>query len=268
MFPKSLHKTPLFDSRLVRHDDALLVFETFAHLIRRHGAPARPPVPSPLHKVQGLDDLSFDPRGRRTAFDFGQDSFAAVLQAMRLEPDGRTLHASDHDQPGFLTFDPHRVEEQGYIVARLVLGLAAQELVTFQPEFEPTPFQRAIILLTGAAYFRTGLVLPRILPAVVAELSQFGVPARFVENTLLFAASLGLSVARQTPEQIVATYGPLLSRSARKKIRPACRQIEELEPELKLLRILAKPKHDASHYWGPRGGVRAAVAQPQRTSWI
>ncbi len=272
MFPKNRHKPPLFDSRLVRHDDALLIFETFAYLTRRHGQPGRPPVPSPLHKTRGLDDLRFDANGQRTLFDFAQDGFASVLQTMRLDPAGRALHAADHDQPGFLTYDPKRIEDDGYLVARLIIGVAAQELALFRPAFEPSTYQRAIVLLAGAAFFRTGLVLPRLLPAVVTELSQFGVPARFVENTLLFSASLGLRVARQTPEQIVATYGPVLSRTARKKIRPACRQIDGLEPELKLLRVLGQPKPQRQTLRGPRGDIRAvtpgASPQPQRTSWI
>ena len=258
----------LFDSRLVREHDALLITETFAWLIRQYGPPARPPVPSPLHRVAGLEDIQFDPSDRRTAFDFAQDSFASVLQVMRMEPDGRALHACAHDQPGFLTYDPARLEEPGYLVARLVIGLAADALSLFRPDVEPGPFGRATILLAGAAFFRAGLSLPRLLPATTGELSQFGVPARFVENTLLFASCLALSVARQTPEQIVATYGPILSKTARRKIRPACRQIDEYDTEVKLLRVLGQPEAPAAAFWGPRGLPRVAGAQPQRTSWI
>ena len=256
----------MFQTRLVREDDALLCFETLAFLIRRFGPPTRPLVPSPLHKSPGLESLRHDETDARRVFDWAQDSYATICDAMGIPAGEHRLLASVDPIPpqaGLLLFDPAECEARGQFVARIVLELCNRRLAGFDPGFAPSEFQAAVILLSTAAYFRQGFVLTHIPEAVAHVLSGTHAPQRFVENTLTFAACAALGVLRQTPEQIVATYGVILPKSVRKKVRAACRQANGFEPEMKLLRVIGEPRGVI-----PRGRVRdTLVAQPQRTSW-
>ena len=259
---------PIFQGRLVREDDALLVFETLAYLTRRYGSASRPPVPSPLHKSRGLDMLFHADDDARTVYDWAQDSFATVADCMQIDPDQyRLVSSADtvpvHPMPGLLWFNPRRAGEKGHYVANLTLDICRDRVDGFDPGFELTAFQKATILLTTAAFHRAGLALTNVLPATTEALAEYGVPQRFVENTLVFAACAVLSVLRQSPEQVVATYGPAITQTVRKKIRPACRQVTGLEPELKLLRVMGEPPRAANS----NSLQRALHAQPQRISW-
>ena len=263
MFPNR----PLFSQRLVREDDALLCLETLAFLIRRHGPPSRPPVPSPLHKSHGLDMLFYDEDDERSVYDWAQDSYATVADCMQIDPDHFRLVSSVEPvapTPGLLTFDPRRVGEKGHYVSNLTLDICASRMDGFDPGFVVNGFQPALVVLAAAAYHRAGLALTNVLPAVTEALAEHGVPQRFVENTLVFSACAVLSVLRQSPEQMVATYGPAITTQVRKKIRPACRQVESYGPELKLLQVMGERPKSV-----PRGCIRADLGvQPQRISWM
>ena len=256
----------MFQTRLVREDDALLCFETLAFLTRRYGPPSRPPVPSPLHKSRGIETLVHDAGDQRQVFDWAQDSYATLMDAMELDASEFRLVASVEGvvpTTGLLTFDPRRCDERGHFAANLIFDACEHKLDGFDPGFEPSAFQQAVIQLTAAAYFRQGIALTAMIEAATDALSGYGVPQRFVENTLVFASCLVLSVCRQSPEQIVATYGPILSKTVRKKIRPACRQIEGYAPELKLIQVMGRNQATP-----PRGIVRPQLGlQPQRISW-
>ena len=256
----------MFQTRLVREDDALLCFETLAYLTRRFGPPVRPAVPSPLHKSRGLESLHYDDTDPRTVFDWAQDSYASVCDAMGLEAADHQLVASVEPVApvsGRLTFDPNTCAERGRFVSRLVLELGQRRLDGFDPGFTPSPFQTAVILLSAAAYHRQGFVLTHTPDAVTDAIAGTRAPRRFVENALVFAACTVLTTLRQTPEQIVATYGTILPFTVRKKVRIACRQAEAFGPEIKLLRIMGEPRAAMA-----RGRIRSDLAaQPQRISW-
>ncbi len=256
----------MFQPRIVRSDDALLVFETLAFLIRQYGSPARPIVPSPLHKSQGIETLVHDASDGREVFDWAQDNYATVNDAMGLNPAEFRFIASLEPVPeaaDLVTYDPRLCGEKGRFVADLVLDLCDKKLATFDPEFEPSPFQAAVILLSAAAYFRQGFVLTHLPEATRHALDHANTPQRFVENILTFAACVALCVNRQSPEQIVATYGTILPKHIRKKVPATCRQIESFEAEIKLLRLMSEQKQPR-----PRGRIRTELtAQPQRISW-
>ncbi len=262
----------MFQQRLIRDDDALIMFEALAFLIRQSGLPARPQVPSPLHKSQGLDSIVYDERDTRSVQDWAQDSFAAILDGMAIDPTDLRLIASTRplsDDRSTLTFDPDRAQEPGQFISRLVLQLIEQRMVRFNPGVPLTAIQRALIRLTGCAYYRQGFALTQCLPALTEELSAWKVPQRLVENALVFSSCLTLIVRRQTPEQIVATYGSIMSKSVRRKIRPACRQIENFKPEVKLLQVIAEEKraHAQSDESTMPIFTETLGDQPQRISW-
>lgn len=262
----------MFQQRLIRDDDALIMFEALAFLIRQSGLPARPQVPSPLHKSQGLDSIVYDERDTRSVQDWAQDSFAAILDGMAIDPTDLRLIASSRplsDDRSTLTFDPDRAQEPGQFISRLALQLIEQRMVRFNPGVPLTAIQRALIRLTGCAYYRQGFALTQCLPALTEELSAWKVPQRLVENALVFSSCLTLIVRRQTPEQIVATYGSIMSKSVRRKIRPACRQIDNFKPEVKLLQVIAEEKraHTQSDESTMPIFTENLGDQPQRISW-
>lgn len=262
----------MFQTRLMREEDALLIFETMAYMVRQSGLPARPAVPSPLHKSQGIDTLLYSDRDTRNVFDWAQDAFATVLDSMHVSPEDLTLIAASGPQelqPGVLTFDPVRTRQPGQFSVRIVLDLARQRVEGFDPGFSPTSLQRTIILLTACAYHRQGFALARCLPAVQDALPHQASPLRLIENALTLAACLALMVRRQTPEQIIATYGMLMSKSLRRKIRPACRQISAFALEVKLLQLIGDTCTSRELQRGSgRPELRTRMAdQPQRISW-
>lgn len=262
----------MFQQRLIRDDDALIMFEALAYLIRQSGLPARPQVPSPLHKSQGLDSIVYDERDTRSVQDWAQDSFATILDGMAIDPTDLRLIASTRplsDDRSTLTFDPDRAQEPGQFISRLALQLIEQRMVRFNPGVPLTAIQRALIRLTGCAYYRQGFALTQCLPALTEELSAWKVPPRLVENALVFSSCLTLIVRRQTPEQIVATYGSIMSKSVRRKIRPACRQIDNFKPEVKLLQVIAEEKraHTQSDESTMPIFTETLGDQPQRISW-
>jgi hypothetical protein len=267
----------MFQPRIVRNDDALLVFETLAFLIRHYGPPARPAVPSPLHKRPGIETLVYDDLDQREVFDWAQDSYATVCDVMHINPDEFRFIASVEDEgaphfpsthlPNLLSYDPRHCSQRGYFVAHLVLEICDRKLSAFNPGFEPSDFQAAIILLSAAAYFRQGFVLTHCLAATAQALGTVKRPHRFLENTLCFAACTALAINRQSPEQIVATYGAILPKAVRKKVPITYRQIESFETELKLLRIMSEGQPARQ-----RGRIRPELQsafrpQPQRISW-
>lgn len=262
----------MFQQRLIRDDDALIMFEALAFLIRQSGLPARPQVPSPLHKSQGLDSIAYDERDTRSVQDWAQDSFATILDGMAIDPTDLRLIASTRplsDDRSTLTFNPDRAQEPGQFISRLALQLIEQRMVRFNPGVPLTAIQRALIRLTGCAYYRQGFALTQCLPALTEELSAWKVPQRLVENALVFSSCLTLIVRRQTPEQIVATYGSIMSKSVRRKIRPACRQIDNFKPEVKLLQVIAEEKraHTQSDESTMPIFTETLGDQPQRISW-
>ncbi|GLQ22044.1 hypothetical protein ACFFUB_08290 [Algimonas porphyrae] len=264
----------MFQQRLVREDDADLILECFAFLIRRWGLPERPAVPSPLHKSQGLETLYYGSGDTRSVPDWAQDNLANVLYGAGVQSDDLTLSESPAG-PGRLTekadaalsYDPARAAEPGHYVSELMLQLAARRMADFEPGFVLGGPQKALILLSACAFMRQGFALIHCQSMLQNTFSSWGVPARAIEAQLLFAACLGLTVRRQTPEQIIATYGSLMSPTVRRKVRPACRQIETYAPEVKLLQTLADPTYRAAQD-RPRGRIRPELtSQPQRISW-
>lgn len=262
----------MFQQRLIRDDDALIMFEALAFLIRQSGLPDRPQVPSPLHKSQGLDSIVYDERDTRSVGDWAQDSFAAIVDDMAIDPSDLRLIASTRslsDDRRTLTFDPNRAQEPGVFVARLVLQLIELRMARFNPGVPLTAIQRALIRLSGCAYYRQGFAMSQCLPALTEELSAWKVPQRLVENALMFSSCLTLTLRRQTPEQIVATYGSIVSKSARRKIRPACRQIDNFKPEVKLLQVIAEENRARTQSDDSTMPVFTETLgdQPQRISW-
>ena len=261
----------MLKSRLVREQDAHLHFEVMGHLISHFGAPPRPPVPSPLHKTQGLETLAWKQLDTRSIFDWADDHFGTIksechmnaydvdllpagegLDANQLAAShrfealaaGRTPYSKTGGTP--VLYDPRDCTQPGHFATTTILQLAERRVVDFNPETVLSSLMQRMVTLTAAAYNRQGFVLANLPDQVSAYLTSAhdtrAVPHRVVLNTLCFATCLALRVRRQSAEQIIATYGTRMTKQFRRKIRQACRQIDMKSEALAVLQMLAEPK--------------------------
>lgn len=265
----------MFIGRLMRDEDAFLQFEVMSWLINRYGSPKAPKVPSPIHKTEQLSDLCWREDDSRTVFDWAQDNFGRVKSECGMEDwsiqiapqpdepfDSRHMQFSqswntDGKEPYYVDgygrpvihYDPRHCEEPGYFVARVIIKLAEIKLMNFTPDKGVSPLQSGILTLTAACYMRQGFNLAALPEAVAHYLTREGdtakVPQRIIDNTLVFSNCLTMLSRKLMPEQIVATYGTIMPKAHRKKIRPACKQVESYRSEIKLMRLLANPTRDS-----------------------
>lgn len=261
----------MLNARLVRKQDAELHFEVMAYLIRQFGAPPRPPVPSPLHKTEGLEKLQWEDRDTRSAFAWAEDNFGVIKSASNmtgydaeLVPAGdglefdrlsatRRLEAFAAGQMPYrkdaatpIFYDPRDCAEPGHFTTVIVLQLAELKLTEFKTEASLTGLMQRMATLTAAAYNRQGFVLANLPHHVSTYLTtdedERAVPHRVVLNAVCFATCLALRVRRQSTEQIIATYGPCTPKSMRRKIRQACHQIDTNMDALAVLQMLCDQK--------------------------
>ncbi len=264
----------MFNSRIIRIQDAELHFEVMAYLIRKFGPPPRPHVHSPLHTAIGLETLAWTPRDTRTATDWADDNFAAIQTLChmdefdvrlapvdgeldmpetddieRIEPlDFTRLSYDRHDQPqpDLIFFDPRNSAEPGHFVATILFQLAELRLSGFQSKSSISGLMQRMATLSAAVYNRQGFVLANLPDHVSAYLTSpndlRAVPLRLVINNLCFATCLALRIRQQSNEQIIATYGMRMTKSFRRKINQACHQIDSYAEELAILQLLAAPK--------------------------
>lgn len=265
----------MFIGRLMRDEDAYLQFEVMSWLVRRYGPPKKSAVPSPIHKTELLSELCWQEDDARTVANWAQDNFGRIKSECGMTdwsvqiapcPDEpyNTKHMRfsqswnmDSKEPYYVDgygrpvihYDPHHCVEPGYFAARVILKLAEIKLMNFVPERGVSPLQSGILTLTAAAYMRQGFTLAALPKAVAYYLTREGdtsyVPQRVIDNTLAFATCTALLARKLSTEQIVATYGSIMSKQLRKKIRPACKQIESYNSEIKVLRLLTNPAKDS-----------------------
>ena len=265
----------MFIGRLMRDEDAFLQFEIMSWLLRRYGPPKNPKVPSPLHKTEGLSDLAWQEDDARSVFDWAEDNFGRIKcecgmddWSIQIAPhpdeplDARHMQFAqswnmNSKEPYYvyvygrpvIHYDPRHCTDPGYFAARVIIKLAEIKLMNFIPEQGISPLQSGILTLTTACYMRQGFTMAALTEAVgyylTHERDTAPVPRRIIENTLAFSTCLMLLSRKLAPEQIIATYGSLMPKGFRKKIRPACKQVESYKPEIKMMRLLTNHKRDS-----------------------
>jgi len=265
----------MFIGRLMRDEDAYLQFEVMAWLIKRYGPPQAPKVPSPIHRTEQLSELCWQENDMRTVFDWAQDNFARIKSESGMEDwsiqiaphpdepfDSRHMQFSqswntDGKEPYYVDgygrpvihYDPRHCEDPGYFAARVIIKLAEIKLMNFAPEKGISPLQSGILTLTAACYMRQGFNLAALPEAVAHYLTReedtAKVPQRIIDNTLVFSNCLVMLSRKLMPEQMVATYGTLMPKAHRKKVRPACKQLEGYKSEIEVIRLLANPPRES-----------------------
>ena len=264
----------MFVGRLMRDEDAFLQFEVMSWLINRYGPPITPEVPSSLHRVEQLSELSWRENDSRTVFDWAQDNFGRIKSECGM--DDWSIQIAPHPDDPFGThhmqfsqswnmggtepyyvdgygrpvihYDPRHCEEPGYFTARVIIKLAEIRLMNFIPERGISPLQSGILALTTTCYMGQGFNMAALPEAISYYLTSkddtTSVPRRVIDNTLVFSTSLINLSLNLSSEQMVTTYGSLMHKGFRKKIRAACKQIKSYKPEIETMRLLANPKRD------------------------
>lgn len=268
----------MLNSRLIRRQDAELHLQAMAYLIRTFGPPAKPPVPSPLHKTKGLENLAWSELDTRTVYNWAEDIFATLKSFSLMEncpaklvaagdglseaqitanirldafTSGRNPYLRPSDSKIF--YDPRDCSEPGHFVATTSLQLAELRISGFARGASSSSVEKQLATLTAAAYNRHGLILSHLPNHISAYLTSDqdlrAVPHKVGINNLCFATCLVLRVRELTPEQIIATYGVRMTKPFRKKIRQACRQIDSHTEELAILQRPPKSHGGAkAHY--------------------
>ncbi len=266
----------MLNARLVRAQDAELHFEVMAHLIHQFGAPPRPPVPSPLHKMPGLEKLTWTDLDTRSVFVWAKDHFGSIKSACNMNaydieifPAGDGLDADEllassridtlaaghmpyHNTTAEpIYYDPRDCSEPGHFAATIVLQLAELRLHGFEPKVPYSSLMQRMSTITAAVYNRQGFVLGNLPHNVSAYLTAAddlrAVPNRLIINTICFATCLALRIRRQSTEQIIGTYGTCMTKSLRRKIHQACRQIDMDVEALAVLQMLSDRKTISQH---------------------
>lgn len=250
----------MFNTRLVREEDALLYAETLAQLIQKFGPVQRPKVPSPLHKSDRLFRQAWTDTDMRIVTDWAHDNFITIKSQCNMDDWAVDIYPLiPHENPeqlqdGFLDeegntiifYNPERCHETGYFSAHIILKLAELRLSQTQSEYAQSPLMKRMAILSAACYNRQGFNLMNLTPYISEYLTnkfdEKPIPIRLIENTLCFTTIMALRVRRQSNEQIIATYGQLIPKTCRKKITQACKQVEDYKNDIKLMQIMNEPK--------------------------
>lgn len=145
-------------------------------------------------------------------------------------------------------YDPRRCSDLGYFAKTLLPQFALLKIYAKHP---PAEFDNSAIdalLHMTACHMGFGFTL---LAMSQNERSQSWTPMAilnahtpdFEELPYLYGTLIGLAAHRLTREQIIATYGPIITHKTRKHIGAALDQIESQSDILKLLRLFCKPTH-------------------------
>jgi len=264
----------MFNTRLVREEDALLYTETLAQLIQKFDPLKRPKVPSPLHKSDRMFRQVWDETDTRSVTDWANDHFITLKEECDMEnwpieiyplTSSETGQDSTHNiKDGFLDdlgrtiifYNPDRCQETGYFAAHIILKLAELRLSQIESEYAQSPLMKGMAILSAACYNRQGFNLMNLVSYVSEYLSNTfdlkPIPARIIENTLCFVTCMALRIRRQSAEQIMATYGQIMPKHCRKKFTQAYKQIEDYQADVKLMQIMNEP---SAHH--------LAIATPQ-----
>lgn len=261
-------------SQFISDENAKLQFGVLAWLTKKYGPPKKPKVPSPLCKPKQPFELFYSTDSKTNVHKWAQDHFIEIKQqcgmehwsiqlvrcSQNLSSSRRMLSTHNWNinskEPYFVDsygrpiifYDPSKCTTAGYFASRVITKLAEIKLLNYPLEIAVTPLQSKIMILTAACYMGQGFSVSAMLKQKTfnfwdEELSTKTLQ-RVSARSLVFSTCLALLSQKQTPEQIVATYGTIMSKDFRRKVRPACYQVNSYDTELDILKILANPKHE------------------------
>ncbi|WP_371397810.1 hypothetical protein [Fretibacter rubidus] len=247
-----------------------LIMDMMLWSVKTYGPCVKPQVPNLLKKNNLLP--SWDDNDETPVFQWAMREFERILiqtnmtrWRVQLLPDAvlagqyaitphNTLRANEAqnaplpsyhiDKMGrpIFYYDPRECHRPGYLLGHIVPKLAQLKLFAAEA---PREFQKEnlpLLLDVVTCHMGQGLAnIALIKPQDTRPKAGFSLkrpPCDRAKERLLFATVLALSSRRLSPEQIIAHYGPILSKSHRKAIWPICKTIEKQSEFIKLLRVM------------------------------
>ena len=261
--------------------------ETLAWAIREFGAPHLPRVPSVLRRFEALHTTVRHTDDERLPADWASDLLGRVQADCRMEswilhsrqkndtvdaeyrevPLSSRFHPAAPDrirvnilgEPVVLA-DPATYGTQGATALSYILQLATLRLASSEAPETYSHDLHAQTLLAASVYNSAGLELIAMGDLFINYVVERGWLRRadasgFIAE-LEFATVLGMRVRGLTPEQIIASYGPVLSKGLRKRIWALSADVDRLAPEFKLLKHLTNQHHGVQY---GQAQLRAAI---------
>ncbi len=153
-------------------------------------------------------------------------------------------------------YDPRRCAEPGYFAKTLIPQFALLKIYAKHPPLEFGEISIKSLVQITACHMGLGFTMLALsqnqnterqnngnwTPLAILAGSQGQEDTPNSSAAYLYGTLLSLTAHRLTPEQIIATYGPLMSERTRKNLRPALSQIESQTDLLKLLRLVSRHK--------------------------
>ena len=217
-----------------------------------------------LSKVCQMENWSVQvaPNGNKAKL---QHAAKMIIQAGSSPANGQSLTPLisnvwiENQYPGYFVdyfgrptffYDPRRCAEVGYFAKTILPQFALLKIYAKHPpaEFGSESIEKLVQMT--ACHMGVGFTL--------LALSQGGSPKSWTPVSLLssnqsdeeelpylYGTLISMAAHRLTREQILATYGKLMTPRTRKLIGPAYQQIQAQTDVLKLLKILSKPTRSA-----------------------
>jgi|GEM_PF-3800282 len=261
----------LRESRALWHMDMLI------WLINHNGPPHTPNVPSPLHFTQPLSQRCWGEMDTRMPLIWAEDEVAHIIantklpiQNISIIPDvDQVLRHSTSNTPNsshkahftagwqktpdlrinlniqgqpIILYDPRRCMEPGYFSAKVIMAMARIYVgMNEKPDNFMTENERALTWL-AACFSGQGFVLLDLSEKLFAEmLFNREITQKYrrsIHREITFTTVLCLASKGMMAEQIIATYGPIISKSVRRNIWSIYKQISRYDQKLKMLRLL------------------------------
>ncbi len=148
-------------------------------------------------------------------------------------------------------YDPRQCIEPGYFAKTLIPQFALLKIYAKHPPLEFGESSIKSLVQMTACHMGLGFTMLALCqgqrseswtPLSILTSTQDQEDSRSSSAAYLCGTLLSLTAHRLTPEQIIATYGPLMSERTRRDLRPALSQIESQTDLLKLLRLISRHK--------------------------
>lgn len=267
----------MLNRHLISDDEALWQIEMMAWLINQYGPPLSPPVPSPLQSNIPLSRRSWMDTDSRMSLKWAEDEYHLIWKHLKLghidialipnadNPDTdqnygtetfftggwqKNLHSRvrlDISGRPVICYDPRRCDVPGYFTARVLMDVAKLYISHAPPREDFDPCLEPQLILMGAAHLGQAFTLTTLDDSLIKEIvvgqDMTGSQLKSYKDMMTFSAVLTLTCRQFSPEQIIATYGPLLCKRVRKNIWNARRAIDRFPQELKMLQILCGHKN-------------------------
>ena len=250
-------------------------FDHFTWMVNMFGSPHLPKVPTVLQRFEPLCDTAYSEEDSRSPADWAQDVFARVVADCRMDdwtlscreapegpqdglhhmPLGRVWH---RQAPGayhvdllgnpVVLYKPDSLEVPGAFALSVILQLATLRLASAPVPEHYSAEDHARILMGMAVYNGQGFELLGMADMLTDHFCEAGLLQRgevnaFV-NELEYVTVMGMRARSLAPEQMIATYGPSLTRTMRKRIWNLVGELDAYAPEMKLLRHLSNTQPD------------------------